>query len=120
MEQTYGIGGGDHYIRAEKKETSYLIPLDRVEIIKAGPTILPVPGAPSGILGIAWHDNRLIPFLRLEGWETPGTVPCGILLRLGDGRIVGIAADGIGETSKAGEEELKEQEEFLRFLAEGI
>lgn len=91
------------YIAAKAGGQVIYIEKERIEAIVMKPEILRVPEAPEGILGIAVYGHELVAY---RDFGTGREVSCGILVRDGEGRLQGVAAQTVGEEElSAGEAE---------------
>lgn len=94
---------------------SYLVPLNLLEKVQAGPVIIPVPDAPEHVSGISIYQGEVIPYLNLTGdRRADREMRCGILIRSEGGDIIGVAADEVGELTEAAHEELEAQADRVK------
>ena len=95
---------------------NYIVPFERIVVIQKEPVVVPVPDSPAEVIGITIYEGRTVPYLRLDEEQTlPSEVKCGILLKYGDNRRVGMAVEEIGEMYQVPLKELEEQSKGLKY-----
>ena len=97
-------------------ERIYLVPFERIDAIQEAPVVIPVPDSSQEVIGITVYEGQTVAYLRLDEERTlSSAVKCGILLKYGDGRRIGMAVDEIGDMCEISRQELKEQAEGLKY-----
>lgn len=70
------------------------IAMSQVEKILSGPRIIPVPGAPAGVMGVLYEKGRLLPVMGTAAGSV--TAPaCVVIVKRDDGSVFGMAADEV-------------------------
>lgn len=89
------------YIKAKAGERIFYIEKERIEAIVMKPEIWRVPEAPEDTPGVAVYGHKLVAY---RDFGTGREVPCGILIRDGEGGLHGFAAQAVEEEELSAEE----------------
>lgn len=107
------------YIRIIKNGESIMVPFENLETVVMEPEVIPVPDAPTEILGVGWYENQLIPYICMKERDRGNSFRCGVFLRTQQGKLIGITADAIGEVMEGEREAVAVQEDLMKILAGG-
>lgn len=60
------------------------VPADRVHAVLPAPAVVPLPGAPGWLRGLAWGDDTPVGVIDLAAFAGAGVTPIQLLVRLRD------------------------------------
>lgn len=107
------------YIRIIKNGENIMVPFENLETVVMEPEVIPIPDAPTEILGVGWYENQLIPYICMRERDERNSFRCGVLLRTQKGKLIGMTADVVGEVVEAEREAVEVQEDLMKILTGG-